>query len=121
MVINIGENTNNNGAIKEQFQEDKKNVENFLNGKSPTFNFASLKRLCLSELSYKGAFKYNRICGFTRKQILNMSQYPERYGKNIVRLSRYMYLKSGYYKRLIDYFANSAILNWTVDLEPKTF
>lgn len=111
MVINIGENTNNNGAIKEQFQEDKNNVENFLNGKSPTFNFSSLKRIILSELSYKGAFKYNRICGFTRKQILNMSQYPERYGKNIVRLSRYMYLKSGYYKRLIDYFANSAILN----------
>ena len=49
-----------------------------------------------------------------------MSQYPERYGKNIVKLSRYMYLKSGYYKRLIDYFVNSAILNWTVDLEPKT-
>ena len=95
-------------------------MENFLNGKSPTFNFSSLKRIILSELSYKGAFKYNRICGFTRKQILNMSQYPERYGKNIVRLSRYMYLKSGYYKRLIDYFANSAILNWTVDLEPKT-
>jgi hypothetical protein len=79
-----------------------------------------LKRLALSELSYKGAFKYNRICGFTRNQILNMAQYPERYGKNIIRLSKYMYLKSGYYKRLIDYFVNSAILNWTVDLEPKT-
>lgn len=49
-----------------------------------------------------------------------MAQYPERYGKNIIRLSKYMYLKSGYYKRLIDYFVNSAILNWTVDLEPKT-
>ena len=76
--------------------------------------------MALSELSYKGAFKYNRICGFTRNQILNMAQYPERYGKNIIRLSKYMYLKSGYYKRLIDYFVNSAILNWTVDLEPKT-
>lgn len=30
-----------------------------------------------------------------------------------------MYLKSGYYKRLIDYFANSAILNWTIDTEIK--
>ncbi len=76
--------------------------------------------MALSELSYKGAFKYNRICGFTRNQILNMAQYPERYGNNIIRLSKYMYLKSGYYKRLIDYFVNSAILNWTVDLEPKT-
>lgn len=48
-----------------------------------------------------------------------MTQYPERYGTQIVRLSRYMYLKSGYYKRLIDYFANSAILNWTIDTEIK--
>lgn len=94
-------------------------MENFLNGKSPTFNFSSLKRIILSELSYKGAFKYNRIFGFTRKQIINMTQYPERYGTQIVRLSRYMYLKSGYYKRLIDYFANSAILNWTIDTEIK--
>lgn len=48
-----------------------------------------------------------------------MTQYPERYGAQIVRLSRYMYLKSGYYKRLIDYFANSAVLNWTIDTEVK--
>lgn len=107
-------------TTKEQFQADKNNVEGFLNGKSPSFDFAAFKRLVLSELSYKGAFKYKRICGFTRKQILNMSQYPERYGKSVVILSRYMYLKSGYYKRLIDYFANMAVVNWTVDLEPKT-
>ena len=94
-------------------------MENFLNGKSPTFNFASLKRLALSELAYKGAFKYNRIFGFTRNQIISMTQYPERYPNHIIRLSRYMYLKSGYYKRLIDYFANSAILNWTIDTEIK--
>lgn len=117
--MNIEENVNNNGAIKEEFQQDTKNVNDFFNGKSPTFNFASLKRLALSELSYKGAFKYNRIFGFTRKQIINMTQYPERYGSQIVRLSRYMYLKSGYYKRLIDYFANSAVLNWTIDTEIK--
>ena len=80
----------------------------------------SLKRLVLSELSYKGAFKYNRIFGFTRNQILRMTQYPEQYGSQIIRLSRYMYLKSGYYKRLIDYFANMAIINWTVDLTLKT-
>ena len=94
-------------------------MENFLNGKSPTFNFSSLKRIILSELSYKGAFKYNRIFGFTRNQIISMTQYPERYPNHIIRLSRYMYLKSGYYKRLIDYFANSAILNWTIDTEIK--
>ena len=106
--------------IQTQYQADKDNVEKFLNHESPTFNFASLKRLALSELSYKGAFKYNRICGFTRRQIINMVQNPERYGSHIIRLSRYMYLKSGYYKRLVDYFVNMAVINWTVDLEPKT-
>lgn len=48
-----------------------------------------------------------------------MTQYPERYGSQIVRLSRYMYLKSGYYKRLIDYFSNMATINWTIDTEIK--
>lgn len=48
-----------------------------------------------------------------------MVQYPDRYGSQIIRLSRYMYLKSGYYKRLIDYFANMAVINWTVDTEIK--
>ena len=49
-----------------------------------------------------------------------MVQNPERYGSQIIRLSRYMMLKSGYYKRLVDYFVNMAVINWTVDLEPKT-
>lgn len=107
-------------VVQTQYQADKDNMEKFLNHESPTFNFASLKRLALSELSYKGAFKYNRICGFTRRQIINMVQSPERYGSQIIRLSRYMMLKSGYYKRLVDYFVNMAVINWTVDLEPKT-
>lgn len=106
--------------VQAHYQADKENVEKFLNHESPTFSFASLKRLALSELSYKGAFKYNRICGFTRRQIINMVQNPERCGSQIIRLSRYMMLKSGYYKKLIDYFVNMAVINWTVDLEPKT-
>lgn len=44
-----------------------------------------------------------------------MTEHPEGYGKQILKLSDYMYLKSGYYKRLIDYFVNQAILNYTVD------
>lgn len=75
--------------------------------------------MVLTELSYKGAFKYNRICGFTRSQILRIVQNPEQYGNSIIRLSQYMYLKSGYYKRLIDYFVNMAVVNWTIDTEIK--
>ena len=113
-------NINTEQVVQLQYNQDKQNIENFLKQNSPTFNFSSLKRLVLSELSYKGSFKYNKICGFTRRQILNIIQNPQHYGLQIIRLSRYMYLKSGYYKRLIDYFVNMAIINWTVDLEPKT-
>lgn len=117
--MNIEENTKTNMAIKEQFQEDKNNVENFLSGKSPSFDVYNLKRIVLAELSYKGAFKHNRICGFTRGQIVRIIQNPERYPNHIIRLSQYMYLKSGYYKRLVDYFADMAVVNWVVDLAPK--
>ena len=75
--------------------------------------------MVLTELSYKGAFKYNCICGFTRSQILRIVQNPEQYGNSIIRLSQYMYLKSGYYKRLIDYFVNMAVIHWTIDTEIK--
>lgn len=119
-MVRIEENTKTNEAIKERFQADQKNVEDFLERKTATFNVNSLRRLVLSEISYKGAFKYNRICGFTRKQIVSIIQYPERYSSQIIRLSRYMYLKSGYYKRLIDYFVNMAVINWTIDLTLKT-
>ena len=48
-----------------------------------------------------------------------MVEYPERYGSQLIRLSNFMYLKSGYYKRLVDYFVNMAVINWTVDMSTK--
>ena len=78
-----------------------------------------MKRLVLSELSYKKGFRYNRIAGFTRTQIKNITNHPEKYGDAIIRLSDFMMLNSGYYKRLIEYFVDSAIINWTLDTEIK--
>ena len=68
-------------------------------------------------MSYNHCFddKKATCLGFTRAEIMSMAEHPERHGKNILRLSDYMYLKSGYYKRLIDYFANQAVLNYTID------
>ncbi|MFR7443031.1 MAG: hypothetical protein ACLUUO_05540 [Sellimonas intestinalis] len=80
-------------------------------------DFASLRRLVISELSLKNTITPTRICGFSRKQILLMCQYPERYGKNILRLMNYMYQKSGYIKRLIDYFSNMAKAQFYIDTE----
>lgn len=118
-MIKIENESVNTEKVQSQYNTDKKNVEDFLNGKSPTFNYASLRRLVLSELSYNKAFKYQRICGFTRRQIQNITQSPEQYGNSIIKLSEFMMLKSGYYKRLVEYFINSAIINWIVDKEVK--
>lgn len=102
------------------YQSDKQSFENFVstdNEGKKKFDFAAFKRLVLSELSYNNCFDENKntCLGFTRKEIIAMAEHPERHGKKILRLSDYMYLKSGYYKRLIDYFVNQAVVNYTVD------
>lgn len=99
------------------YQSDRKEFDDFVNSKTPTMDYAALKRLVLSELALKNSVRPMKILGFTRKQILTMCQYPEKYGKQIIRLMNYMYQKSGYVKRLIDYFANMAKANFYVDTE----
>ncbi len=107
-------NDNQTGEI---YQSDKKNFDDFESGKTKKFDYQAFKRLVLSELSYSKCFDETKFTclGFTKKQICDMAERPERYGKQILRLSNYMYLKSGYYKRLIDYFVNQAVLNYIVD------
>lgn len=80
-------------------------------------DFSSIKRLILSELVLNKSIRPQRICGFSRNQILNMCQYPERYGYHILKLMDYMYQKSGYMRRLIDYFSNMPKLNFYIDKE----
>ena len=80
-------------------------------------DFAVIKRLVLSELAINKSIRPQRICGFSRQQILNMCQYPERYGTQILKLMDYMYQKSGYMRRLIDYFSNMPKLNYYIDKE----
>lgn len=109
-----------NKTLDKLYKRDKQAFEEFINKKTKTISFSALKRLVLSELTYKNCFIKNKICGFSLKQIKNMIKFPERYGDNIVLLSSYMMLKSGYYKRLIEYFANMGVLNWTIDTEIKS-
>lgn len=63
------------------------------------------------------SLRQHRICGFSRQQIINMATSPEYYGSQILRLMDYMYQKSGYMKRLIDYFSNMPKLNFFIDKE----
>lgn len=107
----------NDNQTDEIYQSDKQKFDNFESGKTRKFDYQAFKRLVLSELSYNKCFDETKFTclGFTRKQICDIAEHPERHGKQILRLSNYMYLKSGYYKRLIDYFVNQAVLNYTVD------
>lgn len=117
-VSNISDDikTQESTNASDVYIHDKQSFKDFENGKK-SFNYESFKRLVLSELSYHNCFDENRMrcLGFTKRDIINMTEKPERYGKNILRLSNLMYLKSGYYKRLIDYFANQAMVNYTID------
>lgn len=98
---------------------DKQVVGNALEGKEKLDLYA-LKRLILTELAYNGVFQENKFCGFSKKEICDAVAHPERYGKRILKLSKYMYLKSGYYKRLVKYYSTMAKYYWTVDTEVRS-
>lgn len=104
-------------TLENIYQTDKQAFDDFVNSKTHALDFYALKRLVLSELTLKNSVRPNKILNFTRKQILNMCQYPEKYGKHIIRLMNTMYQKSGYIKRTVDYFANMAKAKYYVDTE----
>ena len=81
------------------------------------FDLVKFKQYITTSLSYQNFYnRFNRsYLRYTRCEIEQMAEHPEMYGKRIVSLSQFMYLKSGYYKRLIDYFTNQAKLNYTID------
>lgn len=111
------EQTNNSNPL---YEADKQQFEEFVNNKSSekrTLDYAAFKRLVLTELKFEDRFNNENFtcCGFTRCEIEHMIEFPEKFGKKILKLSNLMYLKSGYYKRLIDYFSNQALCNYTVD------
>lgn len=99
------------------YNSDKQSFNNFITGKAKTVDYSSIKRLVLNELALNKSIRPQRICGFSRQQIVNMCQYPERYGTQILRLMDYMYQKSGYMRRLVDYFSNMPKLNYYIDTE----
>lgn len=81
------------------------------------FDIAEFKRIVSTELKFDTNYidPNKKLLSFSKREIAEMAERPERYGKDILRLSRYMYRKSGYYKRLVDYFANMGVLRYTID------
>ena len=99
------------------YNSDKQQFDNFTSGKVKTMDYSAIKRLVLSELALNKSIRPQRILGFSRQQIINMCQYPERYGTQILKLMDYIYQKSGYMRRLIDYFSNMPKVNYYIDTE----
>ena len=111
-------NTDDAGSYElKTLSSDKKNFNDFVDGRSKKIDYSSIKRLVLSELALKKSITPQTICGFTRQQIVNMSKNPETYGIHILKLMDYIYQKSGYMRRLVDYFSNMPKLNYYIDKE----
>ena len=118
--MDIENNADVYSQLNDLYESDKQAFNKFVcnnNVINNSINFNSIKRLVLTELTLNKSITSQRICGFTRKQIITMSKYPERYGKSILRLMDYIYQSSGYMKRLIDYFSNMAKVNYFIDTE----
>lgn len=105
------------GKIKLAYEKDVSNFDDYVNSKKTNFDTNSFLRLVRSELSYKNILPQNTICGFSREKILEMASRPERYGKQIVKLSEFMYLKSGYYRKLVDYLSEVGMIRWFTETE----
>lgn len=112
--------SSNNPQSETSLAKAKENIDNFLTGKTKTFDYKEFARVVKNELKFNNSFSEHTCMGFSKNEILKMAESPERFGKRILKLSDYMYRKSGYYKRLIDYFANQAVLRYTVDTKLYT-
>lgn len=102
----------NTGLI--QKAHDEQVVNDFLEGRTQQFDYSAFARLVVHELTYS-KFRETEFLGYKRSDILRMIERPDRCGKKILKLSDFMYFKSGYYKRLIDYFANQMMINHTIE------
>ena len=119
--------TNNTSSTPEVLSDDPKSQFQTFNSAIATalsqtltkekFDIAKFKRIVSTELKFDTSYidPNKKLLSFSKREIADMAERPERYGKDILRLSRYMYRKSGYYKRLVDYFANMGVLRYTID------
>lgn len=97
-------------------KEDKQVLDNYLNG-AGEFDMEAFKRVIITNLAEVGIFKKTKICGLKWEELqsrLNDAPLDRRLG---MRLIHFMYTQSSYFKKLVDYYSNMALYNWTVDTE----
>ena len=81
----------------------------------------ALKNLCISELATKRIIGKRDICGYSREKIRCFLKNPHLYSSEMIRIINYMYLHSGYFRKIIQYFVNLPKADcWTIDTEIKS-
>lgn len=81
----------------------------------------ALKNLCISELANKRYINRHTVCGYTRENLRCMLAKPYLYTPEMINIIRFMYLHSGYFKKIIQYFVNLPKADcWTIDTEMKS-
>lgn len=81
----------------------------------------ALKQLCITELANKRYINRRTICGYDRKKIRCMLERPYYYAPEMINIIRFMYLHSGYFRKIIQYFVNLPKADcWTIDTEMKS-
>jgi len=102
-------------------KSDEKEFENAISGKE-RFDWSGITRLVAGDLSQAGFYQSQNIYGVTPMQImmaLRNPTFPANW-RIMVMLSNYLYLTSGYYKRIIDHFADMSTYSYDVDVSIKS-
>lgn len=100
-------------------EDDKKLIDGFIDG-SNVFDVEAFKRVVITNLAQVGVFRKRKICGCSWDELhdkLNNPPIDLKFGRKII---DFMYVYSSYFKKLVDYYSNMALYNWTVDTEIVT-
>lgn len=88
-----------------------------------SLQFVKLRKIILQDLNsnYQQGILFQK---YSKEQIAKFLSQPDKYEKELRKVSRFMYIASSHYRRLIDYFSNLATFNYSVisnvDLSQKT-
>lgn len=78
----------------------------------------ALKKLCRTELVERGILNDHHLCGYSRKSIREFIRHPHKHSLEMIKIIKYVYLNSGYFKKIIQYYTNLVKTDcWTVDTE----
>ena len=97
-------------------EQDKKKLDDYYNGEGE-FDIDAFKRVVITNLAQVGVFRRRKIMGYTWDEIRDKIYNPPIPPAFCSRIINFMYTYSSYFKKLVDYYSNMPVYNWTVDTE----